>query len=441
MQTLLIYPHLVLFAYDLREKSEGNQITQEKSWEDLRNRLQLPPTADFDSETPHKFAIDDLKGFYQRIPLGEADSLLASCFTKEEDKPQDLTTCFHKFRKKLDIQANIGKTWLILGYTDSSSNGEKAAKAAYQAFKNTNIEPNLTQGNYFLGFPMFEVWQQPQDWTNPTESNEFVLICICPYKKSLERIAASYYQWLWLFYYRHKILWAYRNSRIIKNMLEKEDLFPGASTIPEIQVALPEFNLADKDLQQIKVDLHKNLVTLSKHTAGMESLAMQLQTLKTNLNNYQTRLKKIEEIASTEHGITKLKFLEDFGESVAVKYKEQIEQDRASLSPGLRVREKYIDTIRGIVEVSQAERDRHLERNITIVGFGIGATSAAASAISPFVESITQMPSKQKTKDGDEILIPANGLLNFIVAFIISIAAGALFAFLAWKLLPKMRSH
>lgn len=443
MQTLLIYPHLILFAYSLREKSEGKEISQDSSWEVLRNRLNVPETADFNPERDYAFKLENVEGFYQRVPLGDTDSLMVACSTKDEDKPtEDLRTSLQIFKKKLDLQANIGKTWVILGYLDSSSEAEreKAAKVAYQAFRGNQEEPKLKPGNYFLGCSIFQVWETPEDWLNLTESNDLVLICICPYRKTLDRIAAFYYDWLWLFYYRHKILWAYRNSRIIKNLLEQEDLFPRASTIPEINVNLPSLDLASADLQQIKIDLHKNLVTLSKHTAGLESLALQLHTLQTNLHNYQIRLEKIKANANNEVGITKLKFLEDFSESIALRYEGQIERDRASLSPGLRVREKYIDTIRGIVEVTQAERDRRLERNITIVGFGIGAASTAASAISPFVETITERPTISEQKEA----IPGNAWFNFWYGFGVSITVGVLFAaatWLGWKVAQQMRSN
>jgi len=442
VQTLLIYPHLVLFAYNLREQPEVGSSSQEKSWDDLRNELKIEPTADFNSQKFYPFSFEDIKGFYQRIPLGETNNLLVSCFTKDENTCPDMATFLHKSLKKIEVTGNIGRTWLIFGYNDSwaDKEREKVAKETYKAFTNSPEEPNFIGGDYFLGGSLFEVWQQPKNWANSEENNDIILICICPNKSAMQKIADTYYDLRWLFYYRHKIIWAYRYSKIIRDLLEKEDLFPRASTISAIKVATPELSLAEADLQQIKVDLHKNLVTLSKHTAGLEGLALQLQTLKTNLKNYQNRLEKIKTTASNEVGMTKLKLWEDFANSDALRYQEQIEHDYASLTPGLRVRERYIDTIRGIVEVTQAERDRRLERNIIIIGFGIGAASAAASAVSPFVETVSQLPTKKKNQKGDEILLPANAWANFFLAFIISIAAGGFSAWLAWILWQKIWS-
>lgn len=421
MQTLLIYPHLLLFAYNLEEKSDGKEISQPKSWEALRTRLKVPPEADFNSERNYPFAVDDVHGFYQRISLGETDSLLVSTFIKDEDKPQDVS-CFYKFRQKLELQANVGRTWLILGYLNSASDAdrEKAAKEAYKALNGIQQEPKLKQGNYFLGSTIFEALQ-PQDLTK-LENNDFILICICPYKKTMERIATFYYEWLWLFYYRHKILCTYSNSRIVKKLLETEGLFPSRSTIPEIQFYLPDLNLANLYLEQIKIDLHKNLLMLSKQTAGLESLALQLQTLKTNMKNYKNRLEKIKEIANNEIGLTKLNFLEEFGEAVASKYQGEIEQDYTSLSPGLRIREKYIDTIRGIMEVSQAERDRTLTNTIAIVGIAVASSTITTTILS------TQLPQPQ----------PKNSI-SLTIAFCLSISAAIIPAAIAFILLRKFR--
>lgn len=42
--------------------------------------------------------------------------------------------------------------------------------------------------------------------------------------------------------------------------------------------------------------------------------------------------------------------------------------------------EKALDAIRGRVEIEQAERDRHLQKTIQAVGFGIGAAGVVATS-------------------------------------------------------------
>lgn len=51
---------------------------------------------------------------------------------------------------------------------------------------------------------------------------------------------------------------------------------------------------------------------------------------------------------------------------------EQINVDLSYLTPGEKLFDQMISTIRGIVEIEQAERDRNLQNTVQSVGFGIG---------------------------------------------------------------------
>lgn len=450
MQTLLIYyPHLFLFVYNLRENQDLDEVSlQQQSWEDLRTRLQVTPEADANPERNYPIAVEDLEGvigFYQRYPLGDTDSLLVSCCTKDKDTPQNIN-CLYDFREKLEAQGNIGKTWLILGYLNSASEveHEKAAKQAYKGFKKTETDPTLKPGNYFLGGSIFEVWNPPQDWANlKKDENETVLICICPYKKTVERFGGFYYELLLLLYYRHKILWTYSQSRIIKKMLAKEDIWPHNSRIAEITVPLPNPQLIEENFEILKKELHKNTLDFAKHTAGLESLGVQLQTMRNNINNFQKRLGILKEKAIEEIGITKLKCLEDFGEFIAPRYQAQIEQDYAILAPGLRVREKCIDTIRGFVEIDRASRDRlvqienrNFQNAVAFVGVGIGTATFTATALTPLVQEITKPTPIETTKT-----LPAttNTCLTWVIFLFLCIAVGLACGWGAYTWLVRSR--
>lgn len=51
---------------------------------------------------------------------------------------------------------------------------------------------------------------------------------------------------------------------------------------------------------------------------------------------------------------------------------------------------KAIDTIRGIVEIEQAERDRTLENTIQILGIGFGGGAVASGVIVSHIDKINQ---------------------------------------------------
>ncbi|MBP0016200.1 MAG: hypothetical protein J7647_01430 [Cyanobacteria bacterium SBLK] len=77
---------------------------------------------------------------------------------------------------------------------------------------------------------------------------------------------------------------------------------------------------------------------------------------------------------------------DEFSQRVAQYYLPQIEQDIATLTPGLRLQQTWIETLRGIVEVKRAKSDREIEALIGAAGVGAGVSSAVASATSALIK-------------------------------------------------------
>ena len=90
--------------------------------------------------------------------------------------------------------------------------------------------------------------------------------------------------------------------------------------------------------------------------------------------NYRNYEKQCKDIFQNE------KFLEEFSKIVKDKYQVQLEKDYLSLNPGLAILENLTATIRGMVEIEQAQRDRQINTSIAIAGVGL-ATSQIASAV------------------------------------------------------------
>jgi hypothetical protein len=186
------------------------------------------------------------------------------------------------------------------------------------------------------------------------------------------------------------------------------------------------------NLERKKEILEENLLNITKYSGNLSYLEIQLQTLKTNLYNYQERWKLIEKKVKNLGGTTDSDFLENFSNIAIQKYQVQIDIDIAIFAPGLRVKEKLIDTIRGIVEIEQVETNQRIEENntrfqngVAVVGVGLASASIAGSAISPFIESITGLPSKNLT-DNSPLL--TNALVNFAAIMGVSIIVGFIFS-------------
>ncbi|MFB2837503.1 hypothetical protein [Floridanema evergladense] len=397
MQPLSIYyPHLFLFVYSLREVQEDIKATpQQTSWERLRDRLNLDQEADYDIERNYPFTVEDLNGvtgFYRRYTLGDTESLLVYCATKDKENPQNYD-CFYEFQKKLEANGTIGKTWLILGYLNSATDldKEKAAKQAYQSFRKNASEPQLRPGSHFLGSTVFEIWESPENWTNALE-HESILICICPHQKTVERIGTFHYELMLLFYYRHKICKNYRISINIKKMLIQEGIFPENNQIDEAVVNFPNISGLEQKFDYFNYELRKNLQILAKYIMALEDLKVQLQNLQQNLENYQKRLAIIKHKATEENGITKLKFFDEFGEFTATNYILETEKYYTLLLPQLALREKYIHSICTFIELFKAEQDRQIanqntkfQDTVIFLGTTIGTSSFIAIASAPLI--------------------------------------------------------
>jgi hypothetical protein len=101
-------------------------------------------------------------------------------------------------------------------------------------------------------------------------------------------------------------------------------------------------------------------------------LQTQQHTVEVNWRNYEN--KRCTDIFQNE------KFLEKFSKIVKDKYQVQLEKDYLSLNPGLVILENVTATIRGMVEIEEAQRDRNLNNTVAIAGVGL-ATSQIASSI------------------------------------------------------------
>ena len=83
----------------------------------------------------------------------------------------------------------------------------------------------------------------------------------------------------------------------------------------------------------------------------------QQHTVEVNERNYEKQREKI---------FPNDKFLEKFSKIVKDKYQVQLQKDYLGLNPGLAILENLTATIRGMVEIKQAQRDRNLNTNIAI---------------------------------------------------------------------------
>ncbi len=230
-----------------------------------------------------------------------------------------------------------------------------------------------------------------------------------------------YPQFIRLFGYRNKVIWAYQQSRQLKS-----DLKDASRKIQEIVSPLPEqVNAAKVDLKQLQKNLVYCLTIFSIYANYISRLEEQENTIETNLKNYDKRLKTIaKKMGKPEN---ELDFMTNFSEFAEEKYVTQVKADNKSLSAGLRLLENAIETVEGIIEIERAKSDRTLNFTIGTVGVGIGISGVAASI---YASQINSPASPQNPMSASQVLV---------LSLLLGIAGGLVSAGLL-KLFDRMRS-
>ncbi len=431
MQTYLSYPQLFLFAYD--RQIPGTEEGNRKNWDALRDRLQIQDEANQPGDRDYLFQNPDGQGFYLRYGLGDTQSLMVALMPHSDETSE--ITLLSRFRKTLDVSANLGKTWLILGYVNSRSDSAhfQAAHAAYQGFYPSKPVPAFHPSK-LLNCSLFEVRQSLQNTKNNTPDLEVILICIAPSKSALKRVTDLYAEWLWLFLHRHEIESAYRNSQLIQTALQEQGIFRTGSIFPELSPLIPSSLETLQNLPNFQSQWSENLVSLAQYRAGVAGLETQHQALSTHLKNYQKRLQRIQEQLKDEIATSDLKVWVEFRDYIAPQYETELEQQWRGFKMGLQGKEQSLQDIAAVLKrAEQKERDRRVENAIAAAAIGIGTTTA--SAISG-TQALSQLSPPQSPRE----VTPTQIGFNYGWVLFGSIFLGILFASISWMGLNSWRS-
>jgi len=412
--TDLIYPTLDLFLYDLRnglgdneaEISDRRQQFLKKVPESLHQTI-CNNDNDFETEYTElipqskvkKFETiresNSLAGYYYPVRIGDSYGLLVDCSVENQTYPQP-AECFKELKQEIEQNqlkgelANIGQTWMISGWmpqgTDKSP--EEIATACYQSLiPEGNWQQDIDGKGKFLAADIFElsryrlVIKQGQSVASSiqdVQNSWHIIIIIYPDRETAEKAANFYFEWMPLFVYRHKILWCYGQSRLIKQSIKQY-----FSTIEDQQKIIESELKTGRNLASSAKLLRQIQNLLNNYAIDLNRLEFQSSTIDINLSNYQKRWQRIEakartkgsELPESSTGENDLSFLDKFGQLVNDKYQLQIHKDRDNLERGQKLMVNIINAVRTRVEVEKADRDRQFQDLITILGVGWAAGS------------------------------------------------------------------
>ncbi|WP_449419224.1 hypothetical protein [Phormidium nigroviride] len=356
----------------------------------------------------------------------------------------------------------IGQTLLITAFLPRSKpdNPEKLRPDAEHLLKKLLTScPEFYQAENFLNSYILE-------FSKPKKSLVRYLVLFYFDDSTSEQLEKIYWDLPELFLYYHKITHVYQMSR---QSADEIDLL----IREQIEAQLPSFSNQDSkqsqlseplNLEQLKTTLKNLLKTAPKYTLKFRELEDALNSININTRNYQRTLKRLQAKANDN-----LDFFGRFAERESQTFQLQIQADLNYSKPGSQLLDQAISSIRGLVEIDQAEsdrnaearekdrdrvlqqtlqdnekkekdRDRQLQNTIAIVGVGIGFAGVGATA-SPYI--IEEKPNQNFTLIPFR-LQPSFGLNHphhLTLSLLFSLGAGLVGVAIASLSLRYIQSH
>ncbi|MBD2265518.1 hypothetical protein [Anabaena sp. FACHB-709] len=374
-----------------------------------------------------------IKGFAHPLRIYDSYSLWLNLRRPEKENNNQTDDVDITFLRQLNqnncftVPANplfLGQTLLITGWLTGAKDRQIIQQIANECLKsffpdNYLLPPFNRQGELF-GSPIFEYGLFSQ-----LNNYQHVLIWLFTDKQADSKFNQCYQELLDLFFFRAKAVKAYKDSRKIYQELDSayrkvEDTIDKVPKLDETQydnkINLSNLKNQLKALPQISLTYTRLLRNLEEYQ----------NTIAINTYNYNERLQQIKSIFANED----ISFLEIFSQKNCAYFQQQINGDLGYFRHGSELLGKAIDTIRGIVEIEQAERDveqakrdRTLETTIQIIGIGFGGGAIASGVIVSHIDKINQPLAA---------LSPDNQPHPFFASLILSFLAVLLFSGVGW---------
>ena len=384
----LVDPTLNLFSYTLKQGLGVGEPETRKAYikflDGLAEQLHQKLNVSFTPEQKQKFLAVDavkvadlpftgnlnnhpVKGRYRRWNVTDNYQLLFDGYVDDKYESTQVIKLIESLQYLIPEPPqleNIGKTWMLSGWLESGTDleGEEFAKEVYKCLF---AKDGVPQGSgEFLGGKVFEFWG------DKIEDNLQLLVILYPDEAAFRECSNFYISWLDLLCYRHKIIWAYE-----KSLLLKERLVSNYNKIVGMR------NTSRLNLQKLMEAMGK----LSDFAIDLNYLELQYSTIKVNLEKYETKLAEIKTKARPSDD---LQLLQDFFNKAEQTYPKQIQKDIDNFRPCLEILRSLTDTIRGTVEIRKAESDRTFQTIVGIVGVGLSTGGTVGSAAANFKTEI-----------------------------------------------------
>ncbi|WP_293117870.1 hypothetical protein [Moorena sp. SIO4G3] len=347
-----------------------------------------------------------------------------------------------------NIQASLGQTLVLYGEAVGTPDEDRTlADACVDGFfQGTDQKPEFMASGQLFGSPIFAYDNGKE---KPKEQGH-LLVWLNRHPETLKLVEKTSLSFFNLLCCRSKILfaydqarWCYRQTRGLYSQLEQEvkgfkelategetgitERAPGGEQNSQSPPKLGDLGgltktkrspidtsiqqRPDTRLEQLKQKLTDMPSKTFDYAGYLRDMEDHKNAIATNAHNYDYWLEKIREHSLEDDSI---KFLEDFLNQRTKRFQKQIQTDLNYLKPGQQLLDQMLGSIRGIVDIEQAEcdralekalrdkekadqaREKNLERWIASVGIGLGVSGISSQTDAKPVESvITQLYSKE----------------------------------------------
>ncbi|MHC5936977.1 hypothetical protein [Nostoc sp.] len=425
-------PNVHLFAFQLDKNSNDPSINKNFLWETgdeivhtiLHQDLHLCQHIDVNKE-PDSPRVDLLKdaevidnnyaiSFAGKIPLNQTQDVLIKGFAhplriydsyslwlnlrrpeQEDDNPTaDVDITFlSQFNQNncLTFKEHplfLGQTLLITAWLTGAKDKKVVKQIAEECltavFPDSQKRPPFNRQGELFGSPIFEYGLFSQ-----ISNYQHMLIWLFADEQADIKFNQCYQELLDLLFFRTKVIKAYKDSREIYKKLDAAYLKIEAE-IDKMPKLGEEESLVAANLTDLKNQLKALPQLALTYTRLLRNLEDYQNTIAINAYNYEERLQKVHAIIGDN-----ISFLETFNQKNCPFFQQQINADLGYFRHGLELLGRAIDSIRGIVEIEQAERDRSLEHTIQILGIGFGGGAIASGVFTTHIDKIN-LPLVQK---------------------------------------------
>lgn len=323
------------------------------------------------------------------------------------------------------INSSLGQTllitvWLTEGqnYQDKQFLRELADQCIQDFIPDSAQRPHFNRDGLLFGSAIFEY-----GIINQSPPHRHILVWLFSHTVTDTKFGKCYQELMDLFYYRSKIVQSYVTSRkVYKSIydaykaIEKE--------VDKIESLSKENDLSSKELFKYKGFLKKIPKAALEYSRLMRDLDHCRHMIKMNAQCYEEKLAKIQAKLQSDN----LSFLEIFSRKNCLYLQEEIQADLGYFEHGAGLLEKVLSTIRGMVEIEQAERAICRQDTLKWLGFGIGTAVVVSSSCNHLTPTNPIRPP-----------FTSRNLHPFTTSLIISAFLGVLAAVVARWLLQQRR--